>query len=219
MSFLKTAKTYLSETMQWERLGKPLVSDEVYAQRMAICRQCPHLEPASIPLRLLGATTQCGLCGCAHGRTLLGDALERATKACPDNPRCKYPDCAGKPRWDATITVSNEAVCRIPMERRALAWIDNTGQPVYGDVAELTRDDLVLTDARLVDEPPIPDCKRSCIGVVRDHFHVYELVAEDFTGEVEIAVDFEADLKALTWNTTKGKLRFEGGKPVGVKGI
>jgi hypothetical protein len=193
MSFLRKAKHYLTALAHWELAGKPRVTDEVYAFRRGQCNACDQRDPED----------KCRLCGCALYPTPLGDKLRWATEQCPLAP----------PRWKATWQPPKDDEPEIPLERRALAWVSQEGKPVYGDIAELTPGDMVITDAWLVEQAPFPDCE-VCVGVAKKHFHAHELIAPDFTGLLDVAIDFESDLKALTWKTSYGKIRFEAGKPV-----
>jgi hypothetical protein len=64
-SFTKEVTKYISE-------GAPNVSSEEYADRLAMCEECPSLIKGSM---------RCGLCGC-----LIEHKAKWKTTKCPDNP-------------------------------------------------------------------------------------------------------------------------------------
>ena len=191
MSFLRKAKNYLTALAHWELAGRPKVTDEEQAFRRAQCDVCDQRNADK---------DECRLCGCPLYATPLGDKLRWATEQCP----FKGPDGKPAPKWQATWKPPKDDEPEIPLKRRALAWIDLEGKPVYGDVAELTPDDLIVTDGWLVEQAPINGCTAVCVGITKEHFYLRELIAADFTGFLDVAVDFESDLQAMTWKTLKG---------------
>ncbi len=62
---------------KWAVEGFPVVPQEIYNQREAICLQCPHHTEKK------GVYTGCKICGCRKQKIAL------STSKCPDNP----------PRW------------------------------------------------------------------------------------------------------------------------
>ena len=74
------AKNLTNALIQWNRAGRPVVSNQQWNKRLNICRQCKFWEEIGN-----SQIARCKKCGCSSGKLLL------ATSKCPLNP----------PKWDS----------------------------------------------------------------------------------------------------------------------
>ncbi len=194
-SFLRKALNYLDETTKWMLAGEPVVSDEIRAFRRAQCQECEHRDAEK---------DECKVCGCFLHRTTLGDKLAMATASCP----------LPQPKWKAIYTGEDAIEVPFPTWRQVCIWIDHAGKPTYVDGLSLCMDDVIIQDVFL------DRSEDKGLGFGRTYYHLRDLITSNFTGEVEVVVQYELWRSQLTGDMKidfkKGKVRFESGKPVGV---
>ena len=77
-------KSFSGELVEYIKKGAPNVSPEDYADRLGICKKCPHIKVKQM---------RCGLCGC-----LIQHKAKWKTTTCPDTPE----------RWAVQENISNE---------------------------------------------------------------------------------------------------------------
>lgn len=68
MKFLKQLKTFKDEVIRFVREGAPIVTAEVYEQRLSTCDACPKLDGF-----------RCGVCGC-----VVEEKAKWETSDCPE---------------------------------------------------------------------------------------------------------------------------------------
>lgn len=90
-NFFGKAVNYLNDRAEWISFGKPMVTDEVYEHRRAICNGCPDRNVES---------DVCKWCGCPLHATKLGDRLRWGVPPCPAKDRYGQP----APRWLAVLS-------------------------------------------------------------------------------------------------------------------
>lgn len=68
----ETTKNFVGSIYNWIKSGLPIVKEDVYKKRLAICETCPNWDNSEI-------LPKCTVCGCFIGK------LKLASEKCPIN--------------------------------------------------------------------------------------------------------------------------------------
>jgi hypothetical protein len=76
LTLIEAAKHFVKSMREWHTQGRPVVPEEVFAQRKATCLVCDHWRGWHS-----GEIGYCSICKCGAGRLSL--KLKMATEKCP----------------------------------------------------------------------------------------------------------------------------------------